>query len=167
MWPWGHAGFGYLLARAVGPTEHVRGVHLVALLLGTQFPDLIDKPLAWSFAVLPSGRSLAHSLFTLAIVVGAAWLVCRRYERASLAGVFGIGYASHLLGDALNAIVSLEWQYLTFLVWPLQPLPPYQRDSSFVAHFQSFQFTTWTWLGFLLFASALVLGVRTELNRRY
>ncbi|MFC6954600.1 metal-dependent hydrolase [Halorubellus litoreus] len=166
MWPWGHLGLGYLLARASVPTDQVRGAHLLAVALGTQFPDLVDKPLAWTFTILPSGRSLAHSVFALVVVVGFAWVVCRRYDRPTLAVVFGIGYASHLLGDSLHALVGLEWEFLTFLVWPLLELPPYENDSSFVSHFLNFELGAWTLFGFALFATAAVLVVHTERQHR-
>lgn len=81
MWPWEHLAVGYigysLSVRLAG-----RGVPrprpVVALAVGTQFPDLVDKPLSWTLGVLPSGHSLAHSLFaalplaTLAVTVGVA-----------------------------------------------------------------------------------------------
>ena len=85
MWPIGHIGIAYLLYAAAtrlrfdeiptpGPT--------VALLVGALFPDLVDKPLAWYLNVLPTGRTLAHSLLVLVPLCLAVYLVARYYARA-------------------------------------------------------------------------------------
>src|SRR6056297_3615611 len=98
MWPWGHAVVGYL---AYSGTTHVgwkrppSHAATVALLFGTQFPDLVDKPLAWSLGVLPSGRSLAHSTLTAVLLVCVLYVVFAR--RRAVVGAFALGYASHLL----------------------------------------------------------------------
>ena len=60
MLPWGHLAVGYLAyslavrVRSGGPPA---GLAVAALAVGTQFPDLIDKPLVSWVSVLPSGRS--------------------------------------------------------------------------------------------------------------
>lgn len=57
MWPWGHVGAGYLvytlLRRHTG--ERPAGAAVLALAVGTQFPDLVDKPLGWTVGLLPGG----------------------------------------------------------------------------------------------------------------
>jgi len=50
------------------------------LLFATQLPDLVDKTLGWSLDVLPSGRSLAHSLFTTVLLVFIVSLIGRRKQ---------------------------------------------------------------------------------------
>ena len=76
--PLGHAAFGYVLY-SLYTRLHLnhppQGLAALALAFGTQFPDLIDKPLTWTFAVLPYGRSFAHSLFTLVPLLAILWLV--------------------------------------------------------------------------------------------
>ncbi|WP_254535867.1 metal-dependent hydrolase [Halomarina litorea] len=165
MWPWGHAAFGYLLYRALlsarGSTP--TGLPVLALGVGTQFPDLVDKPLAWSFALLPSGRSLAHSLLTAALVIGVGGAVARRYDRRDVAAAFGVGYLSHLLGDALLPLVRLDVVFLRFLAWPLVPPPPYERDSSFAEHLVSLEVTPFFAFGLALTALAVALWVRDGL----
>jgi membrane-bound metal-dependent hydrolase YbcI (DUF457 family) len=113
----------------------------LAVALGTQFPDLIDKPLAWSLGVLPSGRSLAHSLLTATLVIALVVLYCRRRERSTLAAAFGVGYLSHLFADAISPLLAGEYVFLTFLAWPLTPPPPYGEESGFLSHFASIEFT--------------------------
>lgn len=87
MWPWGHAAVGYLLYRVLGRTSGrtggdgpPSGPAVVALGVGTQFPDLVDKPLSWSFDLLPAGRTLAHSALIGAVFVAGLTVVATRYE---------------------------------------------------------------------------------------
>lgn len=65
MWPWEHLAFGYvlfsLLVRIGRRRPDDASVYL--LVLFTQFPDLVDKPLAWTFGILLSGLSVGHSVF--------------------------------------------------------------------------------------------------------
>ncbi|MFC5973389.1 metal-dependent hydrolase [Halomarina salina] len=158
MWPWGHAALGYLIYRVA---RHSRDQSwppgdgpAIAVALGTQFPDLIDKPLAWSLNVLPSGRSFAHSIFIATIICSIAIVVSRRYGYRTPAWAFSIGYCAHLLGDALLPILQLDTEFLTFLAWPLLPPPPYENDSGFIEHFVNV-----TPDPFTLFGLALTLAV--------
>ncbi|WP_254546096.1 metal-dependent hydrolase [Halomarina pelagica] len=136
MWPWGHLALGYLCyhvyARWRGRT--VDAIAVVALALGTQLPDLVDKPLAWTVAVLPAGRSLAHSVLFLLPLVAVVLAVGRLLDRRRAAGALLFGYAAHLLGDSVFPLVRGDLHELTFLVWPLLPLPTYSTEPSFAAH---------------------------------
>ncbi len=168
MWPWGHAAFGYLAYRLL-PTKrkaHESVLVLLVLLVGTQLPDLVDKPLAWWATILPTGRSFAHSLLTLSVFIVLAYAVARRYDRTDLAFAASFGYASHLVGDSLNSLLRLQFADLTFLLWPVLPSPDYPTDKSFTAHFQNLSFSGFTIVGFVLSVLALAVFVRTELNRR-
>lgn len=136
MWPWGHAAVGYLLysvfiRRSRGqPPE---GLAVLALALGTQLPDLIDKPLAWSVAVLPTGRSLGHSLLTVALVLGVGWWVVGHGRRRYLVAL-GVGWVSHSVGDMVNLFAGGDFAYANFLLWPVLTTPPYGTEQSFAAH---------------------------------
>lgn len=137
MFPWGHAAVGYLLYAGYQRLEYGLRPHdapALALAIGTQLPDLIDKPLTYLFAVLPSGRSLGHSLLFAALLLGVVWLVVRRYERPSLVGAFGIGYVSHLFGDALYPALAGDFGELRFLAYPiLQPMQ-YDVEGGFIGY---------------------------------
>jgi hypothetical protein len=109
---------------------------VVALAFGTQFPDLVDKPLAWTFAVLPNGRSLAHSLVTALLIIAVLELLLRRRGDGAIATAFGVGYLAHLFGDALYPAMSGEFPALGFLAWPLVPPVEYATEPSFGAHLQ-------------------------------
>jgi hypothetical protein len=124
MWPWGHLAVGYLLYSVtvrLFRTSSER-IALGALVVGTQFPDLVDKPLAW-VGILGYGRSLAHSLLVLVpcclLVVGVA-----RHLHVGHAGwAFALGSLSHVLGDAWHGLVAFDFGELGFLLWPLVPSP--------------------------------------------
>lgn len=121
MWPPGHAAVGYLCyslgAERARLPDLTFGL-LAALAVGTQFPDLVDKPLAWGLGVLPGGRTLAHSLVFLLPFSLLAVGVLARFDRTDLAVAFGVGAVSHVLVDAVPALWMAEgwWQ---FLAWPL------------------------------------------------
>ncbi|MEF8853096.1 MAG: metal-dependent hydrolase [Haloarculaceae archaeon] len=137
MWPWGHLAAGYLVYSAYvrlrtgdGPAS----LPTLVAVFATQLPDLVDKPLAWSLAVLPSGRSLAHSLVTVTPLLAVAWVLAAQRDARPLGSALAIGVLSHLGTDALYPLVGLDVAFLTFLGWPLLPVPPYEVDSSFAAH---------------------------------
>ncbi|PSP69797.1 metal-dependent hydrolase [Halobacteriales archaeon QH_6_68_27] len=138
MWPWGHLAAGYLVYTAY-TRLHIgdppADVPALVALLGTQLPDLVDKPLAWSLAVLPTGRSLGHSLVVGAVVLPVAWALAARRDARPLAAALSVGWLSHLLGDALYPLVDGEFAHVAFLAWPLLPLPAYEVEASFAAHF--------------------------------
>jgi len=134
MFPWTHAAFGYLLLVCLGLVLHrqLSKAELVAVLVGTQFADFLDKPLAWGFAVLPSGRSLAHSLL-IAVPLAVGILAVAWYRSHPEVGVaFGLGYASHLLGDTYVAIYYWRVEEFTFLLWPVLPAYPYDDFVGFL-----------------------------------
>ncbi len=120
MWPWGHLGVAYLLYAGythIKEGRPPRGLPVVAVVLGSQVADLIDKPLSW-VGLLSSGRSLAHSavfagvLITLAVALGSRW------RRLDVAVAFSIGHVSHLLAD-LPPRLLLGYPFGTeFLYWP-------------------------------------------------
>ncbi|WP_336361953.1 metal-dependent hydrolase [Halalkalicoccus salilacus] len=131
MWPWGHAALGYLLYAAYTQRRYDRspdGPATLLLLLGTQLPDLIDKPLAWTLPVLPSGRSLGHSLLLLVPLSMLVYALVVRYRNATWGDAFVIGALSHTVVDVLPALVRGEFAYTTSLVWPLLPPPPYDEQ---------------------------------------
>ena len=128
MWPLGHVAVAYCCytlatrARFDAPPAHVP---VLLLVLGSQFPDLVDKPLAWYLPVLPTGRSLAHSLLLLLPLSAALYLIGRRDGRGEYGVAFGIGAISHTLVD----VVPMVWDGRTRpnqLLWPITPVEPYE-----------------------------------------
>lgn len=140
MIPWAHAGIGYLLWS--GSTHYYEerppgDVEVWLLLLGTQFPDLVDKPLAWSVGVLPSGRSLGHSLLTVTVLFVILYAVARRRDQRTLAVAFTVGHLSHSLADTVNPLLEGRYGYLDYLLWPLLGGPKSELNRSIVEHFLS------------------------------
>jgi hypothetical protein len=124
MWPWDHLAIGYL-AYAAGVRVRRGGAPssraAVAVALGSQFPDLVDKPLAWSLGVLPSGTSLAHSLL---FALPVCWLVgsfARRHGAGDAGVAFAVGYLLHLPADAVYGFLLGGSVSVGFFFWPLVP----------------------------------------------
>jgi hypothetical protein len=128
---------GYVMGGAIiskpTQTHHLPATWaFIPLAIGSQFPDLIDKPLAY-WGVLVSGRSLAHSAFSL-LLIGVLFNSVTRIQlrdiasrfptrlRASIPTAFVIGYAGHLLGDAAYGLFSGEFFSVRFLVYPVSAL---------------------------------------------
>lgn len=138
MWPWSHLVVGYVayslwrrLSARVPPTN----VGALCCAFGTQFPDLVDKPLAWWFGVIPNGRSLTHSAISATLIVAIALSYAHwRGYRLEYVTAFGIGYYSHLFGDALGPLLYGSTRGLFFLLWPILP-PIAYRDVGFIAQF--------------------------------
>jgi hypothetical protein len=107
----------------------------VAITLGALTPDLVDKPLAWYLQVLPNGRTFAHSL-----LVGVTLVVLLRAlgrEQRAVTGAFSFGYLAHILGDALQPVLTGNFQDLHFLAWPLTTPPEsYDGVADVVSHQQ-------------------------------
>ena len=144
MWPWGHLVSGYLvysLGRRAAGRPPPTTVTTLALAFGTQFPDLVDKPLAWYFGVLPNGRSLAHSLITATAVCALVVWIAHRYGRGEIGVAFSVGYLAHLPGDSLGALRNGNYDALAFLLWPVLPPVEYAEKMSFAVHLAEIEFT--------------------------
>ncbi|WP_148414087.1 metal-dependent hydrolase [Haloferax sp. KTX1] len=139
MWPWEHLVFGYVLFSLVNraawdpPISDEAGV---AVALMTQVPDLVDKPLSWSFGVVTTGYGPAHSVLVgaplVALLAGALWT----RNRAKLAVAAVVGYGSHLVGDLLA--LRANGPNAGRLLWPLAPREPYSNDLGFVQRFSEY-----------------------------
>lgn len=161
MLPWGHAGVGYagyhlwLRLRHRLPPE---GAATLALIFGTQFPDLIDKPAAWIFEIFPSGRTLGHSALTLGIVTVILVVYLQRSpsrnERAWLA--FLGGWLAHILGDASRILFDPD-SCVRYLLWPIVSDCPGAHNSSAIAWMANFEFDSWKVFGLAFTLLALIL----------
>ena len=142
MLPLGHLAFAYLwyVLYAASSTHRLPAqLALLPLAFGSQFPDLIDKPLAY-IGVLTYGRSLAHSLFAFVLCsLVVWWLTIRlrgRWSTETLAerlrivtpAAFAIGYVIHLLGDTYRFLLAGDLWAARFLVYPLFPVPESPSD---------------------------------------
>ncbi len=78
---------------------------------GAAVPDVLDKPLAMVGAV-DLFHSVGHSIFLVALFVPLAL-----YTRRGLAAA--VGWASHLLLDALHVVVNGRPEDVLSLGWPV------------------------------------------------
>lgn len=165
MWPWAHAAVGYLayslsLRHRPAPASIPSGPAVVVLGVGTQLPDLVDKTLAWYLDVLPSGRSLGHSLVVGVVVAGAVLWWARRTDHAELGRAFAVGYLAHPFADALHPAVTGDWAFLAFLLWPVLPSPPYAGPERVLAYVVAIRPTPLFLFGLALTGVAAVLWAR-------
>ena len=131
MLPWGHLAVGYLLYTVLARVRWRRPPRdsaTVALALGTQLPDLVDKPLNWWFGVF-DGRGAAHSLLVITAFCALAVAASRRYGGTDTVGPFALGLYTHPVADAWQALLTGQFEDATFLVWPLLGVPTYPKDS--------------------------------------
>ncbi|WP_049972856.1 metal-dependent hydrolase [Haladaptatus cibarius] len=129
MWPWGHLAVGYLAYsgfRRLWTNRPPTGSETLSLALGSQFPDVVDKTLAWGLNVLPTGRSLTHSLLTASILLAVTYRYCQRNGIRNLWTAFAVGYLTHPFADVLQPAVAGDYERVTFLLWPLLELPAKQ-----------------------------------------
>ena len=136
MWPWTHLAFGYLVVSLLWRLRghRLNGAVAAAAALGTQFPDLVDKPLAWVLGILPAGRSLGHSVFIATAVSAVVLYVAGRRDRFDPALAFVVGYGSHIAGDVIPELPTGDFDSLTFVVWPLLPSPEYDGAGPVMAN---------------------------------
>lgn len=129
MLPLAHATVGYLSAIArslILDRQAVGEGEVLAVLFGTQLPDIVDKPLSY-VGVLQSGRSFAHSLL---VAVSGFALATRLSsgESRRLLGFVALGYVSHLVADTYRPALAGRWWELGCLAWPLIPAREYAAD---------------------------------------
>jgi len=132
MWPWDHLAIGYLVVSLWrrGRSRRPPGeAEAIAAVVGSQFPDLIDKPLGWRTSLLPSGHSMAHSLTVAVPTTIVVYLLARRYGRADVGAAFSLAYLAHLPADVVYPMVLGRSPNLAFLFWPFVEIPPSQTDA--------------------------------------
>lgn len=111
-----------------------RGHTLLLVLVATQLPDVIDKPLAWSFNIIPSGRMLAHSIVIVLPILIAICLVATRWGLGRVASLFSVAYLSHIAGDFYPILwEGTAYYFFSNLFWPLLAANP-DQNPSFAAH---------------------------------
>jgi hypothetical protein len=138
MWPWEHLAFGYVvysLTARIAWRRSPGGVEAAAVVLATQLPDLIDKPLSWGLGVFPAGYAMGHSIVVAVPLSAAAIALARRRERVADGLAFAVGYLSHLAGDLLSPLLSEGRLAFERVLWPFVSLPPYETTRGFAGRF--------------------------------
>jgi len=122
MWPWEHVAVGYLLYSGYVHLRYGESpgrLAALAVAFGALFPDLVDKPLSWAVAVLPSGVSVAHSVLTVAALSAVVLVLSGRLGHRDVGTAFCVAYAAHIPADALYQLVVGNPLRLEAYVWPL------------------------------------------------
>lgn len=138
MWPWEHLLLGYLLYSLFANLRYrdsPTGGESLAVVLGTQLPDLIDKPLSWTLGITETGASIGHSIFAAPVFILASYLTARRLGNPRLAMAFAIAHLSHLLSDILYPIVLGRGIEPRVVLWPVTTPPPLPLDGGLFDHF--------------------------------
>lgn len=134
MWPWEHLAFGYIVySLAVHALARRRptAAESVAVAAGSLLPDVIDKPLAWWFQVLPAGRTLAHSLFFAVPVMAIGFALAVSRGRPAAGVAFVVAYLAHLSTDVIYPALLDGDMYFGFLFWPVVPAAMDQEPTGF------------------------------------
>ncbi|TMT85760.1 metal-dependent hydrolase [Haloterrigena sp. H1] len=136
MWPWEHLAFAYALysvTRNVGFRTSPSARETIAVAVGSQFPDLVDKPLGWTFGFAESGYSIGHSIFVAPAVCLVAYAVAARWGNRALAGAFSLAYLSHPIGDMLSHLFRDGTVDSRIVLWPIAS-PPATDYGGFLDH---------------------------------
>jgi hypothetical protein len=123
MWPWEHLAVGYLLYSAyarVRTTGRLDDRRVLLLAVCTQLPDLIDKPLAWTFGMVSDGTAVGHSIFVVGPLLVAGLYLENDRLSTSYVPAIAIGVGSHLLADTVYPVLAGEGPIApSVLLWPL------------------------------------------------
>jgi hypothetical protein len=131
MWPWEHAAVGYVCystARRVLAGESPRGDPVLALAVGTQFPDLVDKTLSWGLEVFPTGYAVGHSMLVGVPAGLAAIALAERRGHRPGAVAFVFGHWSHIAADVVAPLRRGEDLGVDRALWPIVTNEPYATD---------------------------------------
>jgi len=118
MWPWEHAVLGYVALSAFTHVSDGRSPGwpaVVAVLIGSQLPDLIDKPLAWSVGIVDTGYAVGHSVFFSLVVLVVVLAV--GLDRDGLVAL-GIGHWLHAPADLAHNYVATGTLTPEIVLWP-------------------------------------------------
>lgn len=146
MWPWEHLAFAYLLYSLFAHTVYRRspdGAAAFLVVLGSQTPDLVDKPLSWTFGLTPTGHGVMHSILIMGPLLAGALLLTRGRSRR-LVAAYTIAHLSHLVGDLIYEPLLLnEPVILGRVLWPVVSLPAYGTDQGGLVGRAAVYFVRW------------------------
>lgn len=105
--------------------EMPSGAIVLTALLAGLFADIIDKPLAWTLGIIPSGRMLAHSLLVTIPLVALVLVAAHRADKLGYGVVFAWGHLSHIAGDFYPILLKgRNYYFYSNLFWPvMEPNP--------------------------------------------
>jgi len=121
MWPWEHIAVAYItysLFRRTCNSKPPGPAAVLAVVAGSLFPDLLDKPLEWWIGAFPS-VSIGHSVI-VAVPVGAVILSSTWLLRRTDVGVgFVTGHLLHVPCDMFYPLIIGGTIHPRQYLWPL------------------------------------------------
>ena len=142
---------------------------LAIVFVGSQLPDLIDKPLAHQVHLIPSGRVFVHSLpIAIPICCLVGWYAWKT-DRPRTGGAFAFAYLSHLVADNWRVLSPPNSRLSGDLLWPLRPAMSRPRVPSW-AGVNSINIHLWTAFSIIVVAIATYylyrdLGIQLHSDR--
>lgn len=127
MWPWEHLAVGYVcysLGVWAWRRSPPKAAGALLLAVGTQLPDLVDKPLSWVYAVFPGGYGPGHSVFVAVPMALVVVLIAGHLGRPVAGAGLAVGWWSHLAGDVVVAVLRDNPYAFDRILWPTVSLPP-------------------------------------------
>ena len=157
-----------VLAYVVGRDRRLPSLRLVGVVfVGSQFPDLVDKPLAHQFGILPSGRVFMHSLPTaIPVLLVIAWYGWKT-DRIRVSSAFVFAHLSHLIADNYQAFLGPNPRFPPDLLWPFAP-PIARPISPYWAGPVGINVRLWTIFSIVLLSivvSILVIDLRNHFGK--
>lgn len=127
---------------------------IFVVFIGSQFPDLVDKPLAHTVVIIPSGRVFMHSLpFAIPISILVLWYGIAT-DRPELSDGFVFAYLIHIFSDWQHMLRAGELPPNLF--WPfIEPLP--SPVEPFWAGPGDINVSLWTIFSIVVLSSTLVI----------
>ena len=135
---------------------------LFVVVIGSLFPDIVDKPLAFSAGILPSGRVFMHSLpfvIPLSIIVLAYGSFT---DRSHLGLGFVWAHMTHLIGDFRSSL--FDGQIPPDLIWPLAPAS-FSPDIPWWARTTPVTVEVWTTFSVLVLGATVIVLSRDILSQ--
>lgn len=115
------AGFVPVLVYFILRYRQLPSVGVVfVIFVGSQFPDLVDKPLSLA-NVIPWGRVFMHSLPFALPVAAVVLLYAVATDQQHLGVGFVFAYLLHIPGDWYGRLLSGEIP--PDILWPIMPIP--------------------------------------------
>jgi hypothetical protein len=160
--PPGHflVAFGPVFAYVVFRDRRRPSMGLVwIVVLGSQWPDLIDKPLANYTDLIPTGRVFMHSLPVALPVSMVALAYAKRTGRDRAGYAFVFAYLLHLVGDNYPGFLESSPRAWWDLLWPLTPAKARPEVPYWAGPDQSYV-NVWTGIALVILSVAVAALVR-------
>lgn len=116
------------------------GMIVLTAVFAGSFADLVDKPLAWTVAVIPSGRMLAHSIVISVPLIIIVLTVAYWRHKFVYGIVFSWGHLTHIPADFYPILYQgTDYYWFPNIFWPIMSPNP-DRNPGFSDKLPAFGF---------------------------